>query len=308
MSLHYQTIVSKPKLFRQLTTLTLTEFDLLVKKLEPEWKEREILRLSRTDRKRAIGQGHPYFGPFSDLILFLTIYTRTNCSNVLLGLVFGLTEQTVIDLSKKLLPLLQDRFVPKTRLRKKRATINTLDELLEVYPDLEDVILDGCAIKTRRPKRKQGKNYSGKSKRHEKKIVLGINRKDGIIIGRTKLRPGAVHDKRILDEDPLHKRLEKDLKLKKRTDSAWTGEDKKKGWIVNRKGRRNHPLTKKQKKENRKLSKIRIGIEHAIRRVKVFRRIGETAVFRAKGKLDSVLNAAINLANYKQLIRHPAKA
>jgi IS5 family transposase len=308
MSLHYQTIVSRPKLFRQLTTLTLSEFDLLVKKLESEWKEREILRLSRPDRKRAIGQGHPYFGTFSDLILFLTIYTRTNCSNVLLGLVFGLTEQTVIDLSKKLLPLLQDRFIPKTRLRKKRATINTLDELLEVYPDLEDVILDGCAIKTRRPKRKQGKNYSGKSKRHEKKIVLGVNRKDGIIIARTKLRPGAVHDKRILDEDGLHKRLEKDSKLKKRTDSAWTGEDKKKGWIVNRKGRRNHPLTKKQKKENRKLSKIRIGIEHAIRRVKVFRRIGETAVFRAKGKLDWVLNTAINLANYKQLIRHPAKA
>lgn len=199
MSLHYQTIVSKPKLFRQLTTLTLTEFDLLIKKLEPEWKEREIIRLSRPDRKRAIGQGHPYFGTFSDLILFLVIYTRTNCGNVLLGLVFGLTEQTVIDLSKKLLPLLQDRFVPKTRLRKKRATINTLDELLEIYPELEDVVLDGCAIKTRRPKRHQGKNYSGKSKRHEKKIVLGINRKDGIIIGRTKLRPGAVHDKRILD-------------------------------------------------------------------------------------------------------------
>lgn len=308
MSLHYQTIVSKPKLFRQLTTLTLAEFDLLVKKLEPEWKEREILRLSRPDRKRAVGQGHPYFGTFSDLILFLAVYTRTNCSNVLLGLVFGLTEPTIIDLSKKLLPLLQDRFVPKTRLHKKRATINTLDELLEVYPDLEDVILDGCAIKTRRPKRKQGKNYSGKSKHHEKKIVLGINRKDGIIVGRTKLRPGAVHDKRVLDEDSLHKHLDKDSKLKKRTDSAWTGEDKKKGWIVNRKGRRNHPLTKKQKKENRKLSKIRISIEHAIRRVKVFRRIGETAVFRAKGKLDSVLNAAINLANYKQLIRYPVKA
>ena len=106
----------------------------------------------------------------------------------------------------------------------------------------------------------------------------------------------------------MHKHLDKDPKLKKRTDSAWTGEDKKKGWIVNLRGRRNHPLTKKQKKENRKLSKIRICIEHAIRRVKVFRRIGETAVFRTKGKLDSVLNAAINLANYKQLIRHPAKA
>lgn len=308
MPLRHKTIISKPRLLTQLTTLTLGEFDLLVKKLEPEWKEREKIRLSRPDRQRAIGQGHPYFGTFPDLLLFLVVYTRTNCSNVLLGLVFGLTEQTVIDLGKKLLPLLQDRFIPQTRLRKKRARINTLDELIKAYPDLEDVIVDGCSVKIRRPKRKQRKNYTGKSKRHEKKIVLGINRKDGVILERTKLRPGAVHDKRVLDEDSLHKRLEKDPKLKKRADSAWTGEDKDKGWIINHKAKRNHPLTKKQKKENRKLSKIRVAIEHSIRRVKVFRRIGETAVFRAKGKLDSMLNAAINLANYKQLMRHPAGA
>lgn len=305
MPLRYKTIISKPKLLRQLTTVTLTEFNVLVKKLEPEWKERERIRLSRPFRKRAIGQGHPYFGSFSDLILFLVIYTRTNCSNILLGLLFGLSEQTIIDLSKKLLPLLQDRFIPQTTLRKRRARINTVDELIEAYPDLEEVIIDGCAVKTRRPKRRQGRNYSGKSKRHEKKIVLDINRRDGIIIGRTKLRPGAVHDKRILDEDVMRRRLEKNPQMLKRTDSAWTGEDKKRGWIVNHRGKRNHPLTKKQKKENRKLSKIRIGVEHAIRRIKVFRRIGETAVFRTKSKLDSVLNAAINLANYKQLARYP---
>lgn len=305
MSLRYKTIISKPKLLTQLTTLTLTEFDLLVKKLEPEWKERERIRLSRPDRKRAIGQGHPYFGTFSDLVLFLVIYNRTSCSNVLLGLLFGLTEQTVIDLAKKLLPLLQDRFIPQTRLRKKRARINTLDELIETYPALEDVLIDGCSIKIRRPKRKQSKNYSGKNKCHEKKIVLSLNQKDGIILERTRLRPGAVHDKRVLEEDGLYNRLEKDVKLLKRTDSAWIGEDKEKGWIVSHKGKRNHPLTKIQKKENRNLSKIRVGIEHGIRRVKVFRRIGETAVFRAKGKIDLVLNAAINLANYKQLMRYP---
>lgn len=297
MPLHYKTVVSKPKLLTQLTTLSLKEFDLLVKKLEPEWKERERIRLSRPNRKRAIGQGHPYFGIFADLVLFLVVYNRTSCSNVLLGLVFGLTEQSVIDLSKKLLPLLQDRFIPQTRLRKKRARINTLDELIETYPDLEDVIIDGCSVKIRRPKRRQRKNYSGKSKRHEKKIVLSLNQKDGIFLERTKIRPGAVHDKRVLDEDGLRKRLEKDPKIRKRTDSAWTGEDKEKGWIVNHKAKRNHPLTEEQKKENRKLSKVRVFIEHGIRRVKIFRRVGETAVFRAKGKLDSAPNAAINLGN-----------
>lgn len=70
MPLRYHTIIFKPRLLRQLTTLTLTEFDLLVKKFEPEWKELEWIRLSGPDRKRAIGQGHPYFGTFSDLVLF----------------------------------------------------------------------------------------------------------------------------------------------------------------------------------------------------------------------------------------------
>ncbi len=309
MSLRYQTIVRKPKLLQQLTTLTLPEFDQLTRRLEPEWREREKIRLSRPNRKRAIGQGHPYFSKnFADLVLFLVVYARTSCSNVLLGIIFGLTEPTVIDLSKKLLPLLQDRFIPATKLRKPRARINTLDDLVVAYPELTDIVLDGCAVKTRRPKRRQAKNYSGKSKRHEKKTVLGINRADGVIVVRAKLRPGAVHDKRILDEDPLHQRLDEDNKLTKRADSAWTGEDKKHGWLVNRRARRNRPLTKQQKKENKRLSKIRIVVEHAIRRIKVFRRIGETTMFRSKGKLDSVLNAAINLANYKQLMRYPATA
>lgn len=309
MSLRYQTIAHKPKLLRQLTTLTLPEFDQLVRKLEPEWREREQNRLSRSDRKNAIGQGHPYFSKsFSDLVLFLVIYTRTSCSNVLLGIIFGLTEPTVIALSKKLLPLLQDRFIPETGLRKPRAKINTLDELVDAYPELTDIVLDGCAVKTRRPKRKQAKNYSGKSKRHEKKTVVGVNCKDGVIVMRAKLRPGAVHDKRVLYEDPAHRKLDANRKLIKRADSAWTGEEKKNGWLINRRARRNHPLTKQQKKENKRLSKIRITVEHAIRRVKVFRRISETTMFRAKGKLDNVLNAAINLANYKQLVRYPATA
>jgi len=268
----------------------------------------EQKRLMRADRKNAIGQGHPYFGTFNDLILLLTIYTRTSCSNALIGVLFEITETTVITLPKRLIPLLQDRFIPATKLRKKRGTINTLDELLKKYPDLNEVIVDGTGIPTRRPKRQQKKNYSGKSKKHEKKIVLAINRKDGLILGRTKLRVGAVHDKRILEEDSLYQKLNRETAIKKRADSAWTGEDANTGWIVNKRGRRNNPLTKKEKRENKKLSKIRIKVEHAIRRVKIFKRIGDKTCFRVNDKMDKVINVAINLANYKQLSRFPATA
>ena len=309
MGLRYDFLKKSPRVFRQMTTLTVEEFDTLSSKLKPEWTEREYARkCNQPNRKNAVGQGHPYFADFQTLLLLTVMYVKTNCGNIFLAVLFGINEQTVYDISKKMLPLLQDRFIPDSKLRKKRGTINTMDELLESYPGFAEVIADGTDIVTQRPTRQQKKNYSGKSKRHSKKTVLLVNPKDGLIVGRTKLRPGAVHDKRILDEDRLHAKLDENEDMLKRTDSAWTGEDEKKGWLVNKRGRRNHPLTQDEKKENRKLSKIRIKVEHAIRRVKVFRRIGEKTSFRMKGKLDQVLNAAINLANFKQLLRHPISA
>lgn len=308
MPLNYKDLSKKPRLFRQITSLTVEEFNNLANKLKPEWENMEIIRLDRFDRKNAIGQGHPYFGKFEDLILLLVTYTRTSCSNVLIGILFGITETTVITLSKRLLPLLQDRFIPVTKIRKKRGRINTLDDLVKEYPGIEEVILDGTGIATRRPKRKQSKNYSGKSKKHEKKTVIAVNPKDELLLGRTKLRPGSVHDKRILSDDLLHKRLDKDPKLKKRADSAWTGENSENNWLVNKRAGRNHPLSEEDKKKNRKLSKIRIKVEHAIRRIKVFKRIGDKTSFRAKGKMDKVLNVAMNLSNYKQLSRFSATA
>lgn len=307
MSLNYNALSKKPRLFRQLTSLSVEETANLVNGLQPEWKEREIKRLNRKNRQNAIGQGHPYFGSFNDLVLLLIIYTRTSCSNALIGILFGITETTVITLSKRLLPLLQDRFIPETKIRKPRGRINTLDDLVALYPEINDIIVDGVGISTRRPKRQQSKNYSGKSKKHEKKMVIAVNPKDGIILERTKLRPGSVHDKRILEEDPLYSRL-RGRKLVKRTDSAWTGEDPKAGWIVIKRGRRNHPLTKKQRQKNKALARIRIRVEHAIRKIKIFKRIGDKTIFRVKGRLDEVINAAINLANYKQFSRLPVKA
>lgn len=184
--------------------------------------------------------------------------------------------------------------------------INDLDKFLAAYPEVRELIGDGSEFKIQRPKRQQRKNYTGKSKRHVKKTVLAVNRQDGLVLGRTKTRPVAAHDKRILDEDAMKKRLEKHPEIPKRMDSAWTGEDPKKGWIVNKRGRRGHPLTKKEKRKNRALSKIRIKVEHAIRRVKVFRRLAETVVIRIQGGFDAALDASINLANFKVLVRRPA--
>lgn len=303
MNFTFERAVRKPGFFRRLTSFTVEEFQTLVEKLRPEWKHRELERLTRPHRKRAIGQGRPYAGTFETMVFVVVMYLRTSSGNALLAALFGIDEGTIRAWRGRIVPLLADRFVPRTVVSGRERRINDLDEFIKRYPEIKEIIGDGSEFKIQRPKRQQGKNYTGKSKRHVKKTVLVVNRKDGLFLGRTHVRPGSVHDKRILDEDPVHQRLNKRKEILKRMDSAWTGEDPSHGWIVNKRGRRNHPLTKREKKENKKLSKIRILVEHAIRRLKVFRRFAETIVIRQKGAFNASLDAVMNLANFKVLVR-----
>ena len=307
MSLTFERAIRRQGIFRRLTSFTVEEFRTLTEKLRPEWIRCEHERLAhRENRQRAVGQGRPYAGSFETMLLLVITYLRTPCGNALLSLLFEIDEVTVRSWRKRLTPLLTDRFIPETVGKGKTKRINDLDEFLTLYPEVKELIGDGSEFKIQRPKRKQGKNYTGKSKRHVKKTVLIVNREDGLILGRTRVRPGSVHDKRVLEEDPLHMRLEKSKNILKRVDSAWTGENADNGWVVNKRGRRGHPLTKKEKRQNKALSKIRIAVEHAIRRVKVFRRFAETVVIRAEGQFDASLDAAINLANFKVLVRGTA--
>lgn len=302
MTLTFQRASRRPGLFRRLTSLSVAEFEVLVKKLQPEWQRRERARLEARPRTNAVGQGHPYAGDFASLVLVFVTYLRTPSGGALLSFLFGLDEVTVRLYRRRIAPLLQDRFVPVTKVQGKVHRTNDLDEFLALYPGLKELIADGTELKIQRPKRHQRVSYTGKSKRHVKKTVLTVNPTDGLFLGRTKLRPGRVHDKRILDEDPLKRRI-RAPGLKKRVDSAWTGEDPADGWLVNERATRNHPLTNQQKRSNRQLSQIRIKVEHAIRRLKMYRRLAETVVIRRKQDLEAAVNAAMNLANFTVLVR-----
>lgn len=306
MTLTFTRARRQPKLFRRLTSLSVEEFEILITKLEPEWRQRERARLEARPRTNAVGQGRPYAaGDFASLVLVTLVYLRTPSGHALLSYLFDLDEGTIRTYRRRSLPLLTDRFIPPSVVQGKVRRTNDLDEFLTLYPELKEVIGDGTELKIQRPKRRQRVSYTGKSKRHVKKLVALVNPADGLFLGRTKLRPGRVHDKRILDEDPLKRRLSRAPDIVKRMDSAWTGEDPAEGWLVNERGSAGHPLTPKQKRSNRKLSKIRIKVEHANRRFKVFRRLAETVVIRVRDDFEAAIDAAMNLANFKLLVRRP---
>jgi hypothetical protein len=214
MSLTFERAIRRPGVFRRLTSFIAPEFKVLVEKLRPEWKRRERERLmARPNRKRAIGQGRLYAGSFETMVLVCVVFLRSSAGNAILSLLFGIDEVTVRTWRKRITPLLKDLFIPDSPVRGKMRRINDLDEFLAAYPEVKELIGDGSEFKIQRPKRKQGKNYTGKSKRHVKKTIIAVNRSNGLILGRTKVRPGSVHDKRVLEEDSLHRRLDAAINL-----------------------------------------------------------------------------------------------
>lgn len=292
----------KPYLFRRLTTLDVEEFQLLVKKLEPEWDKREYERLAlRKDRINTVGQGRPYeLGEFANLLLSTIVYLRTTLGYEVLGFLFDVDATTVGRVVQRVIPLLQDRFIPKTELTKRKRRSNDLDEFLKEYPELKDVIFDGTELPTDRPKRRQKQQYSGKKKRHTKKTQVALDKNTKLIIGLSQPVKGKMHDKKQLEKTGWDTKLPKHIN--RYGDLGYEGmpDDT---WKVPHKKPRGKSLSKRQRRENKQFSKERIVVEHGIRGMKIFRRVGETIRMKSDEVLFTILLAVANLYNYKRLVR-----
>ncbi len=276
------------------------EFRILAEKLKPEWREREKQRLlSRKDRIRALGQGRPYeLGSFDNLLLATLVWARTSMGYEFLGLLFGVDRTTLQRAVERVTPLLQDRFIPKTELTKRKRRTNNIDEILKEYPELRDVIFDGSELPTRRPTRRQKLSYSGKKKRHTKKVQIALNKQDKLIIGISPPRRGKIHDKKQLEQTGWNEKLPS--RVARWGDLGYLGME---GWKLPEKKPKGGTLTKRQKRENRLFAKERIAVEHGIRGMKIFRRIGETITAKTDELLFTTALVAANLYNFKRLVR-----
>lgn len=295
-------LYSKPYMFRRLTTLAIEEFQLLAKKLEPEWNTREYGRLStRHDRIHNVGQGRPYaLGTFADLLLCAVLYMRTSFGYELLGFLFEVDQTTIKRVVRRVLPLLEDRFIPKTELTKKKRRSNDMDAFLKEYPELKDVIFDGTELPTDRLKKRQKQQYSGKKKRHTKKIQVALDKNTRFIIGLSKPSKGKMHDKKQMERTGWDNKLP--IHINRYADLGYEGMPKNL-WKIPHKKPKGKELTKRQRRENKQLSKERIAVEHGIRGIKIFRRIGETIRLRTDEFLFTILLATANLYNFKRLVR-----
>lgn len=253
-----------PKQFRALTGITPEKFDGLFTQIVPLYKEANTKRLSGRKRQRKIGAGRKFQIPLCDRLLMLLIYYRTYVSHEFIGFLFRVDDSTVCRQLRVLEPLLAGIFrIPE------RKVILTKDEIIEIF-------FDGTEQPINRPKngKKQRDSYSGKKKRHtikhqvvtvrkKKKPGLGKKKRKVRIVAVSKSFHGKVHDKKIYE----NARVMKPPGMKGKGDTGYLGTCLQ----IPHKKSKGKGLTKRQKKHNQRFSSVRVSVEHAIGKMKIWR-------------------------------------
>jgi len=194
------------------------------------------------------------------------MYYRTYITHEFIGYLFNVHNANVCRLFKRLEPLL----ARKLAIRKDRSL--TPDKVLERLADVTEQ-----PIQRPQKTRKQKGCYSGKKKRHTRKVEI-VMEETGRIVSVSKSYPGRRHDFHLRKTEPPLPPL-----AEKWVDSGYQGLQKRTAFVwLPFKRRRKQPLTPEQKRYNRQHASFRVRIEPKIRELKIFKILSET--YRNFGK------------------------
>jgi IS5 family transposase len=308
--LNVQKLRKRPQHFVRFTGLTIPQFDRLLGRLRHAYPDFNARRLARPDRRRQVGGGAAFRLALPDRTLLALVFLRLYLTNDLLAYLFGLDPSNISRNLRILLPLLEQQLpVPQQPRRhlaakppaaKGRRKIGSLDELLAQHPDLREVIVDATEQPVNRPlhKTKRKNRYSGKKKRHTRKVQLAVI-SPGLIVHLSKSVGGRTHDLTLFHRSGVERQLPAGLGIA--ADKGYTGLAKHyphRQVELPKKASKHHRLTVGEKRRNRRLSKRRIVVEHAIARVKKYQVMGSKYRHREK-EYDQVCRTVCGLVNLR---------
>ena len=205
---------------------------------------------------------------------------RAHAPQEVLAGVFGI-DQAAISRQLKLCDRVLEKILPTGKtIHAGIAECKTDRERREFIPGPGGgtIIIDGTRSQHVRPKDKKRKEgmYSGKIKRHSVNTLITSNGM-GVVIGVSKTIPGKLGDLRMAPHlgkafpSLLSKGTIKAYRIRALTDGGFLGFNKMfpgAEWIRPHRKPPKKELTKKKKAENKKISRERVVVEHAIGRLK----------------------------------------
>lgn len=237
---------------------------------------------------------------YSTKLFFTLFYFKCYPTFDILGLLFDLNRSNANRNIHKFTSILEKALGREMVLPERK--ISTVEEFLEVFPDVKNLLIDATERPIQRPKdnEKQKENYSGKKKMHTRKNIIISDKKKRIgYVGPT--MNGKMHDYRMFKEEfpPPSAVFPRGIAFW--MDLGFTGFEKNYPdtlVIMPKKKPKGKELNADEKAWNRIVSGFRVVVEHAIGGVKRLRVVSDKFRNRKDGYDDKVMVTSCGLWNY----------
>jgi len=289
MILRYWTLRRKPAIFKTMTGLTVALFDELVDDLAPAYAQATYDQRNRRGRQRAVGAGHPRSLEMREEFLLTVIWLRHYFTQETLGYFFGVSDTTALRTIERVLPVLEqagrDTMRQPPPSRRQRLGVA---EALRAFPALADLDDDARVVDTdeQRVQRPQDRDeadrhYSGKKKAHTLKTQVVVELGSGQVREVTPGGRGPISDGNVLERSGALHRLPPGVRGL--GDKAYIGVGGGRVATPRRKPR-GKPRPPEDVVFNRAFARVRIGVEHTMRDLRIFQALTQPDRHRRRGQ------------------------
>jgi hypothetical protein len=297
-----------PKRFERIIGMSVENFDDVVRRVSQKRLQALLAAQVLWDADRTERLHKRTSHDLAEQVCITLLYQRQYMMQDVLGACFGIEQGSVSNIITRIEPWLA------LALPTPEALSHSIAEHIEAMPpEIVETfsivaIGDGAEQAKQRPKNaeEQREDYSGKKKLHTNKVQV-LTTPTGLILDLSASKGGSVHDFKQWKGFRRNEGLHRIFRLMGNRvigyfDSAYQGIAKRHPqWKIRlqQKAFRNKPLTESQKTTNRVRSKVRIAVEHTIRRIKISRSCADRQRKTTKEKHQRRWQIAAGIANLR---------
>ena len=310
-SINVSEVLKDDRQLRSLIGLGRDEFQKLLDEFTPCLKENQSKNRKgklKKRRQRKIGGGRKSaLGSPENQLLFILFYLKSYPTYDVLSFTFNISRGCAFESVQRLLPILKNA-QKNLKVLPKRTTDDP-QKLLQIIESIDHILIDATERPIQRPQKpaRQKKHYSGKKGFHTvKNTTVSDTDKRILILGKTV--PGSQHDYSLFKEE-FDPKIDWFASTEASTDLGYQGIktdylSPEHIHIPHKKPRKSKQnpdpqLTRKQKRENRQIGRVRVLVEHAIGGMKVFRVLTIRLRNHLKHLADDFIFATAGLWNLK---------